>query len=136
LEPEVARSLPTLSADEKTYTFTIRPGFRFSPPSNARVTAASFRYSIERALSPAMSSPAIGTMTDLVGFQAYESGRADHIAGVTANGDKLTVTLVRPAGDLPARMALPSFCAVPVGTPIAAKGLPKVPTAGPYYVAS
>jgi YVTN family beta-propeller protein len=136
LEPEAAQSLPAVSADGKTYTFTIRPGFRFSPPSNAPVTAESFRYSIERALNPAMNSPAIGTMTDVVGFQAYGRGKAQHIAGLTAKGNRLTITLLRPAGDLPARMALPSFCAVPVGTPIAAKGLPKVPTAGPYYVAS
>ena len=32
LVPEVAQSLPTLSADRKSYTFTIRSGFRFSPP--------------------------------------------------------------------------------------------------------
>ena len=31
LIPEVAESLPTRSADGKTYTFTIRKGFRFSP---------------------------------------------------------------------------------------------------------
>ncbi len=36
---EVARGLPAVSADGLRYTFTIRPGFRFSPPSNAPVTA-------------------------------------------------------------------------------------------------
>ena len=34
------------------------------------------------------------------------------------------------------RLALPYFCAVPPGTPIAAKGVNSVPAAGPYYVAS
>src|SRR5436190_12548222 len=34
LQPEVAQSLPTISADGKTYTFTVRSGFKFSPPSN------------------------------------------------------------------------------------------------------
>ncbi len=33
LIPEVAQSLPSRSADGRTYTFTIRHGFRFSPPS-------------------------------------------------------------------------------------------------------
>ena len=33
LVPDVARSLPTVSYDGRTYTFTIRKGFRFSPPS-------------------------------------------------------------------------------------------------------
>ena len=39
VEPEVALSPPAVSADGRTYTFTIRPGFRFSPPSNEAVTA-------------------------------------------------------------------------------------------------
>ena len=36
LVSEVAQSLPARSADGKTYTFTIRQGFRFSPPSPRR----------------------------------------------------------------------------------------------------
>ena len=40
LIPDVAQSLPTRSPDGRTYTFTIRHGFRFSPPSNQPVTAA------------------------------------------------------------------------------------------------
>ena len=52
LKAEVASSLPTRSADGKTYTFTIRPGFRFSPPSNQPVTAQTFKDTIERTLNP------------------------------------------------------------------------------------
>ena len=52
LVPEVAASLPRRSADGRTYTFKIRRGFRFSPPSNEPVTAQTFKSSIERALSP------------------------------------------------------------------------------------
>ena len=43
LVPEVAQSLPARSADGKSYTFTIRTGFRFSPPSTERVTAQTFK---------------------------------------------------------------------------------------------
>ena len=45
-------SMPAVSRDGLRYTFTIRAGFRFSPPSNAPVTAQTFRDVIERALSP------------------------------------------------------------------------------------
>ena len=65
--PEVAQSLPARSADGKTYTFTIRKGFRFSPPSNEPVTAQTFKYAIERSLSPRMKGPAL-----LNGFLAAE----------------------------------------------------------------
>ncbi len=52
--PEVAQALPRRSADGKMYTFTVRPGFRFSPPSHAPVTAQTFKASIERALDARM----------------------------------------------------------------------------------
>jgi ABC-type transport system substrate-binding protein len=37
LTAEVAQSLPTRSGDGRTYTFKIRPGFRFSPGSDQTV---------------------------------------------------------------------------------------------------
>ena len=51
LQPEAAAGLPNVSADGKTYTFTVREGFRFSPPSNEPVTAASFKAALVRVLS-------------------------------------------------------------------------------------
>ena len=56
LEPEVATAMPVVSDDRRTYTFTVRPGFAFSPPSNQPLTAETFRYSIERALSHASTT--------------------------------------------------------------------------------
>jgi YVTN family beta-propeller protein len=136
LLPEVAQSLPTPSADGKTYTFTIRKGFRFSPPSNEQVTAQTFKYAIERSLSPKMKGPARHYFRDIVGAQAYMAGKAPHIAGVLAGGNTLTIRLVAPAPDLVDRLALPFFCAVPLGTPLDPGGVRGVPSAGPYYVAS
>jgi len=136
LEPEVAQSLPTRSADGKTYTFTIRHGFRFSQPSGAPVTAGTFRYSIERTLSPKLKSPAQSYAADIVGAKAYMTGHAAHISGISVHGNTLTVRLLSPAADLPARLALPFFCAVPTGTPVDPNGVRAIPSAGPYYVAS
>ena len=138
LVPEVARSLPQRSADGKTYTFTIREGFRFSPPSNEPVTARTFKYAIERSLSPKMKGPAHfqGYLSDVVGAKAYMAGKAPHISGIVAQGDRLTVRLVAPAPDFVTLIALPFFCAVPIGTPLDPKGIRLVPSAGPYYVAT
>ncbi len=136
LEPEVAQALPRRSADGKTYTFTIRSGFRFSPPSNEPVTAETFKYGIERTLDPRMHSPARLFASDIAGESAYEAGRAAHISGITASGNRLTIKLVRPSGDLPTRLAMPFFSAVPLGTPVDPHGLRLIPSAGPYYVAS
>ena len=139
LVPEVAAAPPDVSADGRTYTFQIRAGFRFSPPSGAPVTAETFRSSIERALSPRLGeeAPALSVLGDVVGAAAYHAGRAPHVRGVTVEGDRLRIRLMRPAGDLPARLALPSFCPAPDGTPAVPGGSTSpLPSAGPYYVAS
>ena len=58
LVPEAAVAWPAVSPDGRTFTFKIRPGLRFSPPSDQPVTAATFKYTIERALSPAIGPAA------------------------------------------------------------------------------
>jgi serine/threonine-protein kinase len=137
LRPEVAAAMPALSADGRTYTFRIRPGFRFSPPSNEPVTAETFRYSIERALSPKLGTeaPGFGYVGDIEGAGAFHAGRAAHISGIAARGDTLTIRLVAPAADFPMRLATPFFTAVPIGTPIVKGGVQDpIPSAGPYYL--
>ena len=122
LTAEVAQSLPTTSRDGRTYTFKIRPGFRFSPGSDQPVTAQTFKDSIERTLSPRMDSHSAHYLADVVGARAYMAGKASHIAGVVANGDTLTIRLLAPAPDFLSRLAQPAFCAVPSNTPIKRRG--------------
>lgn len=136
LVPEVAQSLPAHSADGKSYTFTIRTGFRFSPPSTERVTAQTFKATIERTLNPAMKSPIAYEFADIVGADAYMAGKTAHIAGVTARANTLTIRLTKPAPNLPARLAQPFFCAVPSNTPPNPQDDGVIPSAGPYRVAS
>lgn len=139
LQPEIAASMPSVSADGRTYGFTIRPGYAFSPPSDAPVTADVIRSSIERALSPGLGSDAPGpaVVGDIVGESAFRAGTAAHISGLTAVGDRLKVTLTKPSPDFLERLALPYFCPVPIDTPIVPGGVQDVapPSAGPYYMA-
>ncbi len=134
--PEVARGMPAISRDGLRYTFTIRPGFRFSPPNDAPVTANTFRHVIERALSPRwlVEAPALNRaeVPDIAGLRAYESGQARHISGITASGDRLVIRLLHPDAILPQRLALTFYCAVPDDAQVPAH-LP-LPMAGPYYV--
>jgi ABC-type transport system substrate-binding protein len=122
----------------RTYTFRIRPGYRFSPPSGRPVTAATFRYSIERALSPGLGpgAPAFGYLSDVVGAGAFHAGKAQHVSGITVSGNRLRIRLVAPAGDFLGRLSMPFFAAVPIGTPIVDGGVQTpIPSAGPYYLA-
>ncbi len=135
LEPEVATAIPAPTDGGKTYTFTIRPGFRFSPPSNAPVTAGTFKFSIERSLSKTLHAPGY-YLGGVVGAPAYMAGKAKHISGLSAHGNTLTIRLTHPDPLIPTKLADPLFCAVPTDTPIVAQGVKTVPAAGPYYVAS
>jgi serine/threonine-protein kinase len=139
LRPEVAAAMPTVSRDGRTYTFRIRSGFRFSPPSNEPVTAETFRYTIERTLSP--DSQDSYYAPDIVGLAAYvaavKANKPAHIAGIRVHGMTLSITLARPAGDLLARLSMPLFCPVPLSTPLDPKRVTgPLPTDGPYYFAS
>lgn len=133
---EGAEDLPVVSEDGKTYTFTIRDGFKFSPPSNEPVTAQSYVRAFERALDPKQQSPAASFAHDIVGAQEVLDGKADSISGITVDGNKLTIKLTDVAPDFLSRVAMPFFMAVPPDTPVDSAGLNKVPAAGPYYVSA
>lgn len=137
LVPEVAVDFPLISDAGRTYTFTIREGFGFSPPSKAEVTAESFRWAAERAMSGAIDSnpndllpPALA---NIVGAEAFHAGKAAHVSGISTSGDHLVIHLRQPAPDFQWVAAL--SCAVPVGMPIVPGGI-KTPiaSAGPYYL--
>ena len=139
LAPEVAAGWPRVSQEGHTYTFRIRRGYRFSPPSNSPVTAASFAREIERVLSPRLQPGPwkLALLPDVVGAVSYHAGKTTRVSGVTVHGDLLVIRLVKPASDLPARLADPAFCAVPVRTPIVLNGVASpIPSAGPYYLAA
>jgi ABC-type transport system substrate-binding protein/class 3 adenylate cyclase len=135
--PDVATDFPEVSADGVTYTIRVRPGFRFSPPSDEEVTAEAFRHSIERALSPTSGSGYCrdALLPDVEGLDAFVAGDADSVSGLVANGDELTITLTAPSATLPARLASPCFSVVPDGTPVVFGGLGEpIPSAGPLYM--
>ena len=117
LIPEVAASLPRVSADRLTYTFTIRPGWRFS--DGTAVTAAAFAHAFERAVSPELASPAAPYLREVASWRAH--------------GRTLTIRLRRAAPDFEQRLALPYFCAVPVDTPNVQSD--HLPSAGPFAIA-
>ncbi len=99
LIPEVAEDLPEVADGGRTYTFRIRKGFGFSPPSKEEVTAESFRHAIERALSPKFDY-VIPQALNIVGVDEYRAGNARHISGISASGGRLVVRLRKPGSGL------------------------------------
>jgi ABC-type oligopeptide transport system substrate-binding subunit len=131
LEPEVSAGFPRVSSGGKTYTFTVKSGFRFS--DGTPVTPASFARAIERALDPKMQSPAATFLSDVVGAGKVLAGKATRPSGVKVKGNTLTISLTRVAPDFLSRLAMPFFCSVPANLPIDPKGVNTLPGAGPYY---
>ena len=130
LEREVAADY-RISADFKTYTFTLRKGFRFS--NGAPVRASAFAHAINRALQPFVNAPGAIHMQDIVGAVDVLEGRRKTASGVVARGNTLVVRFTRPAPDFLARTAMPFFCAVPPNLPSSGEGVGAFHSAGPYY---
>ena len=119
--PDAAVAPPAVSADGRTYAFTIREGLAFSPPDGMEtVTAATFANVIARDQAAA-GSPGAALLQDVGGF--------------VAAGMKLSITLNHPDDDFPRKLADPAFCAVPADAPPAPSSVP-LASAGPYYVSS
>jgi peptide/nickel transport system substrate-binding protein len=134
LIPEVAAALPTVSADGKTYTFTVKSGYRFS--NGQPVTAANFAAAINRDLDPKMQSPVVAFIGNIVGADAVIAGKAATARGVIVSGNKLTIKLTQPDGGMLAKIAMPFFMAIPTNLARDPNGVTTLPSAGPYYIAS
>ena len=133
LAPEVATGFPKVSRDGRTYTFTLRNGFRFS--DGRPVRASAFAWAINRTLAPGITSPAVQYTQDVVGAEDVQSGKTQAAAGVVARGNTLVIRFRRPIRDFAARTTMPFFCAVPPTLPANPEGAGAFPAAGPYYVA-
>lgn len=85
-----------LSPDRRTYTFTLREDVVFQ--DGRGVTADDFKYSWERACSPATGSPVAKTyLGDIVGVDDVLAGRTTEISGLRVIDDyTLEVTIDAP----------------------------------------
>jgi oligopeptide transport system substrate-binding protein len=130
LRPEVATGYPRVSNGGRTFTFSLRSGFRFS--DGKPVLASAFARSIARTLAPGVKSPWAAYTRDIVGAEDVTAGKATTPSGVLARGLELVVRLKRPVPDFPAWTTF--LCAVPPRLPADPEGVAVFPGSGPYYV--
>ena len=95
LVPDHATEMPKISADGKTFEFTLRDDVNFH---NGRLLVAEdVKYSIERAVNPKTQSPGAGFFASIEGFDAASSGKSTDISGITVNSPtSITFKLSRP----------------------------------------
>jgi peptide/nickel transport system substrate-binding protein len=121
LFPEAATSFPRVGKGGRVYTFTIRPGLRLS--NGEKITAANFKFAIQRANNPKMQSPAGAFLSDL--------------GSVTTKGKyTLVINLKKPRPDFASIVSMPFFGAMSLKTPIDPNGVKTPASGGPYYIKS
>ncbi|HEV2583183.1 MAG TPA: peptide ABC transporter substrate-binding protein [Ktedonobacteraceae bacterium] len=87
----------SISADRKTYTFTLKPGLKFS--DGTPVTAETYVYTLTRALFPEVASPiATFFLGNILGANDVANKKTRVLQGVKAlNSTTLQITLIQPA---------------------------------------
>ena len=90
------------------YTFTLRDNVTFH--NGKKVTAEDFKWSIERAASPALASHLADTyLNDIVGAEEYIEGDADSIEGIQVIDERtLQITVDAPKAYFLAKLSYPT----------------------------
>jgi peptide/nickel transport system substrate-binding protein len=133
LRPVAAAGFPRVSDHGKTFTITVRRGFRFS--DGTAVTARNFAFAINRLFNPNLSSPWTYLFDDIVGARAVLDGKAQTVSGVKVRGRRLIIRLERSRPDFLVRLTNPTISATPLDMPIVPGGVKTpAPSAGPYHL--
>lgn len=132
--PGLAKRLPRISKDRKTYTLFLRKGLKYS---NGRpVRASDFEFTVERLFR--LGSAGLSFYTDIVGAKQYLHGQSRGFSGIATNNGsgKVVIRLSRPQADFTQKLALPFVALVPPNTPISDRSADPPPAAGPYVITS
>ena len=132
--PYLAKALPTVSADGKTYSLTLRSGLKFS--DGTAVKASDFKATIERLFK--VDSPGVGFFGNIVGATAFSKTKKGSISGITADdatGD-ITIKLLAAQGDFENILATEFAAPLPASAPAKDTSTSPLPSTGPYMIQS
>jgi peptide/nickel transport system substrate-binding protein len=115
--PGLAKALPQVSKDGKTYKFELRSGIHYS--NGAPVKASDFKFAIERALK--LNWRAKSFLYSIQGATEFDAGKSKDIPGIQTDDStgEITVELSAPFGAIADVLALPGTAPMPQDTPMA-----------------
>ena len=106
--PAAAKDQPKISADGKTYTYTLRDGLKYS--DGKAITANDFKYGWQRLCDPATAGEYAFTGYIVAGCEAWNSldpkkddpaklasAKTDFLSNITVSGNDITFKLTDPA---------------------------------------
>ncbi|MDT5390492.1 MAG: peptide/nickel transport system substrate-binding protein [Mycobacterium sp.] len=131
--PGLAKDMPEVSADGKTYKLTLRPNMKYS--DGTPIKASDFTYAIQR-LFKADSGGSV-FYEPIVGAREYADGKADKISGISTDDatGAITIQLTQPNGTFEGLLALTFAAPVPPSTPLDKDATPKPPpSSGPFMI--
>jgi len=100
------------SPDQKTWTFFLRPGVKFT--NGRAITSTDVQYSLERIARKGSDSPSAPQLEPILGFKAFNDGKAETLAGITTPAaGTVKFDLAYGLSSFPAVLAYPSFGIVP-----------------------
>jgi peptide/nickel transport system substrate-binding protein len=136
LVPGIA-TMPTVSSNGLTYTFTLRPGAKFS--DGQAITPQDIKYTFMRVMAPAIDTGTGYYFANVKGANPYLAGKSKTLPGITTTANTVTFHLTAPDGAFLYKTALPTTCPVPVGTPMKpmeSGSLEEKYASGPFKLAS
>ena len=132
--PGLARSLPKISGDGKTYELRLRDGLRYSDGSP--VKASDFARSVERVFL--LNSSGSTYYTDIVGAAEFAKTKKGGISGIVSDdkSGEITIELTRPQRNFRAGARPAVRAPLPEGTPAEDLTRDPPPATGPYAIVS
>jgi peptide/nickel transport system substrate-binding protein len=132
LVPGLARSLPQISPDGKTYKLTLRSGLEYSDGSPVR--AGDFEHAVERVL--ALASPGSSFFSGIAGAQQYVAKKrhGGGLPGIVTDDrtGAITIHLVKPDATFSNVLAMVFGAPVPRSTPFSKRTTSPPPGVGAY----
>ena len=132
--PYLARSLPRVSADGRTYTLVLRRGLSYS--NGQPVKASDFKATVERDFK--LDSPGAGYFYNIVGADEARKTKGGHISGIVTDDatGKIAITLKTPQGDFANVLASEFAAPVPASAAASDTSTHPLPATGPYVIQS
>ena len=132
VESGLAKEMPKISDDGKTYTLFLRPGLKYS--DGTPVKASDFPYAIERTLK--LNSSGSPFYTSIVGAEKFAETKSGSIPGIKTNDKtgEVKIELEAPRSTFVNELALLFAAPVPQKTPIEDQSANPPPGTGPYMI--
>jgi peptide/nickel transport system substrate-binding protein len=130
--PGLAKSLPEISKDRKTYTLFLRPGLKYS--DGTPVKASDFPFAVERMFK--VNSGGSPFYTGIVGAEEFAETKTGGIPGIKANDKtgEIVVELTKPRGTFVNELGLMFVAPLPQDTPLSNQSASPPPATGPYAI--